>query len=119
MTATKTVNGTTYMLYEGVDTGVDTYCKGCAAERDGPLCSRLAGECGTAVWIVDTSPAPRVNPGTKKHNEVTLAICNYQQLAQAIQRAGGSVGILETHTVPQLLETLARNGITLKATYGN
>ena len=117
MTKTKTVDGTIYMLHKGVDT---YFCKGCAAECNDYLCRQLGKECGAGgIWIEDTSPAPRVNQGTKKHNEVTLAICNYQQLAQAVQRAGGCIDILETHTVPQLLETLARNNITLQATYGS
>lgn len=120
MITTKTVNGVQYWLRPTAAKS----CDGCAALGDYQLCSqlggRLRGDCHEGVWCnTDTVPqySPRVNPGTKKHNEVTLAINNYQQLAQAIQQAGGCIEILETHTGPQLLETLARNNITLQATY--
>lgn len=118
----KIVNGVQYWFRP---TTPAESCDGCAADQDYPLCTKLNGNCHGGIWCnterPDTVPQyiPRVNPGTKKHNEVTLAIHNYQQLAQAIQQAGGCIEILETHTVPQLLETLARNKITLQATYGN
>ena len=122
MTATKTVNGVQYWLRP---TAPAHSCEGCAAEQDDTLCTELGNSCHGGIWCnterPDTVPqyTPQGNPDTKKHNEVTLAICNYQQLAQAIQQAGGCIEILETYTVPQLLETLARNNITIKATYGN
>ena len=116
-TKTATFNGVVYWLRPAVPANS---CRNCAGEHDDELCYVLGNSCHGGIWCnTDTAPqhTARVNPGTKKHNEVTLAICNYQQLAQAIQQAGGAVEILETHTVPQLLETLARNNITIKATY--
>ena len=70
----------------------------------------------TAPPLEPAEPAP-VEGRVTTPQELQLFIKNYQQLAQAVQRAGGCIEILETHTVPQLLETLARNGITIKATY--
>ena len=122
MIAIKTVNG---VRYRSRPINPENSCVGCAARYDPELCNQLNSCCYGAIWCntehPDTVPqhTPRVNPDTKKHNEVSLAICNYQQLAQAIQQAGGCIEILETHTVPQLLETLACNNITIKATYGN
>ena len=107
---TKIVNGVKYWLRE-TEGG---YCKGCAAERDDQLCKQLSGECQKGIWCNTERPTP-LQP--HKPDPVKLALHNYQQLAQAVQDAGGSVHILESHTVPQLLQTLARNRITIKATY--
>lgn len=113
MTKTKIVDGVKYWLRE---TG-GGYCTGCAAEQDDKLCKQLSGECRLGIWCNTERPETVAPLQPTKLDPVQLAIHNYQQLAQAVQQAGGSVHILESHTVPQLLETLARNGVTLKATY--
>ena len=121
MTATKTVNGVQYWLRP---TAPAHSCEGCAAEQDDTLCAVLGNHCHGGIWCnterPETVPQPAPAKGrTTTTQELQVFIRNYQQLAQAIQQVGGSVEILETYTVPQLLETLARNGITLQATYGN
>ena len=113
MTKTKIVNGVKYWLRE---TG-GGYCTGCAAERDDQLCKQLIGECLLGIWCNTERPDTVPPLEQPRRDAVALALHNYQQLAQAVQDAGGSVHILESHTVPQLLQTLARNNITLQATY--
>lgn len=119
----KIVNGVQYWFRP---TTPEWSCDGCAADQDYPLCTKLNGNCHGGIWCNTERPTtvPPLEPAPVKGRvttpqELQLFIRNYQQLAQAVQRAGGSIEILETHTVPQLLETLARNGITIKATYGH
>lgn len=118
---TKTVNGVKYWFRL---TTPEWSCDGCAADQDYSLCEQLNGNCKGGIWCNTERPTtvPPLEPAPVKGRvttpqELQLFIRNYQQLAQAVQEAGGSVHILETHTVPQLLETLARNNITLQATY--
>lgn len=121
MTKTKTVNATVYWFQPVTP---DYTCEGCAAEFSYDLCKKLSDQCMGGIWCNTERPTtvPPLEPAPVKGRvttpqELQLFIKNYQQLAQAVQQAGGSVHILESHTVPQLLQTLARNGITLKATY--
>lgn len=121
MTKTKIVNGVQYWFRPSTTAGS---CDGCAADQDYSLCKQLNGSCAGGIWCNTERPTtvPPLEPAAVKGRvttpqELQLFIKNYQQLAQAVQRAGGSIEILETHTVPQLLETLARNNITLQATY--
>lgn len=122
----RTIDGTTYATVPNTDS-----CRSCAAYGINGLCHQLRRTEGSTNYCLEHSvtwcnterptTVPQLEPAAVKGRvttpqELQLFIRNYQQLAKAVQRAGGLIEILETHTVPQLLETLARNNITIKAT---
>lgn len=113
MAKTKIVDGVKYWLRETED----GYCTGCAAEQDDKLCKQLSGECQLGIWCNTERPETVAPLQRFRRDQVKLAIHNHQQLAQALQQAGGSVQVIENFTALELLLALARNNITLKATY--
>ena len=108
-------------------------CDGCVADGKVQLCATLQQAAGDeisycsdyqVIWVkasTNTQQPAAVEgqiTATKPGDAVQLALNNYAELARAVQQAGGSVHVvLQEFTVPQLLETLAINNITLKATY--
>jgi hypothetical protein len=109
---TKVTGGTVYQFCEMPS--APHSCDGCVGENNISLCKKLNVGCHGSIWQIATA---RRTETTKEWDALQLGLRNYSQLAAAIQCAGGAVELLEHPEVLRLLETLARNNITLKAEY--
>lgn len=106
MTKTKTINNVVYWFRP---TAPVYTCVDCVAENDHQLCVQLGDECRGGVW---TKP-----PVQKPHTPVETALKNYDQLAGAMQAAGGAVEALQSMTLFEFLAAAAKNNITITAKY--
>jgi hypothetical protein len=87
------------------------------------MCAEIDGENDCLshgiIWLKrGSAPAPAPAPQEKPLEPIKRAVRNYQSLHKAIEAAGGdATWLLSNNKVEEFLATMAKNGITIVATY--